>query len=319
MRALLVCSVLTCLALTSLAGEVFDLGGGREIRGDVVKETSDTVFVDLGYTIIGVPKKEIVARRAAVAEGGSGKAEVTRKYLYSTAANLKETSVRENVEKTGPSVVLISTPTGLGSGFIVSKEGHVITNSHVIQGEQDIAVTLFEKKERGFEKRKVKKVKIVAVNPYMDLALLKLEEDKEFPFVYLGDSYILKRGETVYAIGNPQGFERSVTQGIVSTRNRYWGGLTFIQTTAALNPGNSGGPLFNLKGEVIGVNAWIYRGTEGMNFSIPVSRLKSFLKDKDAFAFDKDNPNTGYRYLPPPKKGKPEPKAGKIPGPEDRG
>ena len=202
-------------------GEILKLGAGREVRGKVIKETSDTVFVDVGYTIVGIPKKEIVARRAAAAEGGSSKAEVTRKYLYSTATNLKETSVRENVEKTGPSVVLISTPTGLGSGFIVSKEGHVITNSHVIQGEQDIAVTLFEKKERGFEKRKVKKVKIVAVNPYMDLALLKLEEDKEFPLVYLGDSYILKRGEIVYAIGNPQGFERSVTEGIVSTRNRY--------------------------------------------------------------------------------------------------
>ena len=110
-------------------------------------------------------------------------------------------------------------------------------------------------------------------------------------------------GETVFAIGSPMGLERSVSEGIVSTKNRANGGMLYVQTTAAVNPGNSGGPLFNLKGEVVGVVSWHYLFNEGLNFAIPITTVEAFLQNKDAFQFDKDNPNSGHLYLAPPRKG----------------
>ncbi|MBI1852599.1 MAG: trypsin-like peptidase domain-containing protein, partial [Planctomycetes bacterium] len=121
--------------------------------------------------------------------------------------------------------------------------------------------------------------------------------------VALGDSDAIRVGEDVFAIGNPLGLDRTVSQGIVSLKNRAFDGLTYIQTTTPINPGNSGGPLFNLRGEVIGVTNMMLVGTEGLNFAIPIAQVKAFIRNRDAFAFDKDNPNTGYRYLAPPRKG----------------
>ena len=303
------------LLLAALAGaDVLRLGSGRAIRGKVVKETVDTLFVDVGYTILAVPKKEVLSREAdtaaAPATGGKekkGEAKVKKSGLYSSI-DRSTLSVKENVVRTQGAVVMVTTPSGLGSGFIISPDGYVITNDHVIQNETKITVVLFEKaKDGGFERRKVKKVKIVAINAYLDLALLKLEGEKDLPIVYLGNSPALKVGEALYTIGNPHGLERSVSEGIVSTKNRPFEGLTYIQTTTAINPGNSGGPLFNLKGQVVGVTNMGILASEALNFAIPVDTVKRFLRDREAFAYDKDNPNTGYRYLPPP--GKPGAKA----------
>jgi serine protease Do len=142
------------------------------------------------------------------------------------------------------------------------------------------------------------------VNPHIDLALLKIDADElaDFPLkrVHFGNVDELEKGETVFAVGAPLGLERSVSEGIVSIKNRAQNGIVYVQTTAAVNPGNSGGPLFNQKGEVIGVNTWGYMFSEGLNFSIPINFVKFFIDNRDAFAFDKDNPNTGYRYLQPP-------------------
>ena len=130
-------------------------------------------------------------------------------------------------------------------------DGHVVTNDHVIQGDTKISIVLFgQGKDGAIKKTNVDKVSIVATNAYVDLALLKMEGFDDLPIAYLGDSDAMKVGQSVYAIGNPLGLERSVSEGIVSTTNRPLGGQTFIQTTAAINPGNSGGPLFNLRGEV---------------------------------------------------------------------
>jgi serine protease Do len=94
-----------------------------------------------------------------------------------------------------------------------------------------------------------------------------------------------------------------VSEGIVSTTNRENKGMVYIQTTAQVNPGNSGGPLFNRKGEVVGVVAWKLLFSEGLNFAIPIDYVQHFLDNRDAFAYDRDNPNNGRKYLPPPKKG----------------
>ncbi len=128
------------------------------------------------------------------------------------------------------------------------------------------------------------------------------QKDLKLRPVYLGSLDDLNAGDGVFAVGNPLGLERSVSQGILSTLNRNFEGLIYLQTDAAINPGNSGGPLFNLQGEVIGVTNMGFRGTDNLGFAIPINYVKDFLRNRDAFAYDKDNPNTGYRYLDPPRR-----------------
>ena len=158
--------------------------------------------------------------------------------------------------------------TALGSGFIIDKKGIVVTNSHVIQGAEDIIVSVNGSTEY--------KAKVIGTDPYMDLAVLQIESDEKFETVGFGDSDKARVGDWVIAIGNPYGFGGTVTSGIISSRNRDIG-LTryddFIQTDASINVGNSGGPLFNLDGEVIGINTAIIApgqsGSIGIGFAIP--------------------------------------------------
>jgi len=287
--------------------ETITLVNGNVLSGEVLKEKSDSLVLDLGFTVLTVPLERIEKRvkgdatsTALPAGGDSG-------HLYAEAdpRTLKDRSVKDLVEMMGESVVLVTTPAGLGSGFIVDERGYVITNFHVIAGEQEIDVTLFVKKDKVLDRIKVDKVRIISINPFCDLALLKFDapEGSALKKVFLGSSDALRDGQGVFAIGNPLGLERSVSEGIVSTTRRNFSGQVFVQTTAAINPGNSGGPLFNMHGEVIGVtNMKASFFTEGLSFAIPVDTLKLFLRNRDVFAFDKDNPNSGYHYLPPPRK-----------------
>jgi serine protease Do len=302
MRKTLLILVLGLVALPASA-DVLHLGKGRRLEGEVLKETPETLFVDVGFTVLAVPRREILRREASRGEGASEEtAETVSGDLYRTA-DRKEMSVKDNVARVGSAVVLVSTPSGLGSGFIIHPDGYVVTNDHVIQGEQDITVTIFEKSKTGFERVTHEKVRIVAMNAYVDLALLQIEDVSGLPTVPLGSADRLATGQAVFAIGNPLGLERSVSEGIISTLNRPFEGLTYLQTTTQINPGNSGGPLFNRSGEVIGVTNMGILMAQGLNFAIPVDRVKWFLHNRDAFLFDKDNPNSGFRYLKPPAKG----------------
>ena len=158
--------------------------------------------------------------------------------------------------------------TALGSGFIIDEKGIIVTNNHVIQGAEDIIVSVNGSTEYN--------AKIIGTDPYMDLAVLQIESEEKFTPVNFGDSDKARVGDWVIAIGNPFGFGGSVTSGIISSRNRDIG-LTryddFIQTDASINQGNSGGPLFNLDGEVIGINTAIIApgqsGSIGIGFAIP--------------------------------------------------
>ena len=158
--------------------------------------------------------------------------------------------------------------TALGSGFIIDKKGIVVTNNHVIQGAEDIMISVNGSTEY--------KAKVLGTDPYMDLAVLEIESNEKFIPVSFGDSDKARVGDWVIAIGNPFGFGGTVTSGIISSRNRDIG-LTryddFIQTDASINVGNSGGPLFNLNGEVIGINTAIIApgqsGSIGIGFAIP--------------------------------------------------
>lgn len=286
------------------------LAGGAVVRGSILKETSEALYVDLGFTVLTVPRSQILDRRGDD-EGAAGSAGAEmRRGVYSKKA-LPEITVREAVEHFGEGVVLIKNPSSLGSGFIVREDGYVVTNAHVVQGETEVTVTVYRRVDGQIERKVFEKVKIVAVNPQVDLALLKIDEealgDTPLTKVFLGDIDSVQQGQAVFAVGAPEGLERSVSEGIVSTTNRERDGLVYIQTTAQVNPGNSGGPLFNKNGEVVGVVAWKLLFSEGLNFAIPINYVQHFLDNRDAFAFDRDNPNNGRRYLPPPRKGPPPP------------
>jgi len=156
-------------------------------------------------------------------------------------------------------------PRGVGSGFILSSDGLIMTNAHVLDGADEVLVTLTDKREF--------KAKIVGADKRSDVALVKIEATG-LPAVKVGDVSRLRVGEWVMAIGSPFGLENSVTAGIVSAKQRDTGDyLPFIQTDVAINPGNSGGPLINMRGEVVGINSQIYSrsgGSMGISFSIPM-------------------------------------------------
>jgi len=155
----------------------------------------------------------------------------------------------------------------VGSGFVISSDGYLITNAHVVDGADEVNVKLTDKREF--------KAKVVGVDKRTDIALLKIEA-KDLPKVTIGDPDKLKVGEWVVAIGKPFGLENTMTAGIVSAKGRdlpQENLVPFIQTDAAVNPGNSGGPLFNLKGEVVGINSMIFSrtgGYMGLSFAIPI-------------------------------------------------
>lgn len=167
---------------------------------------------------------------------------------------------------------------GLGSGFIISEDGYVVTNNHVVDRAQDIQVIL-----EGGEKYEAK---VIGKDPKTDLALLKIEPKGKLPAIVFGDSDKLRIGDWVIAIGNPFGLGHTVTAGIVSAKGRVLGFGNyddFIQTDAPINPGNSGGPLFNLQGEVVGVNTAIVAGGQGIGFAIPINMARNVveqIKDK---------------------------------------
>ena len=294
---------MTLLMLLVLQAEVLRFDGGAEVTGTVVKETADALFIDVGYTILEVPLKTVRERRAVDDRVVAGAETKTSIYFE---RDLPVKSVKQLVDEFGEGAVLIKVPAALGSGFIIDeKEGYVVTNYHVVERETRISVTVFRKKGNEFETAKYEKVKLVAITPFFDLALLKIEdfEPGSLKKVYLADEDAISTGDRVFAIGNPMGLTRSVTEGIVSNRHREFQGKVWIQTDAAINPGNSGGPLFNERGQVIGVNAVGYGG-EALGGAIPVNYVKDFLKNHEAFSYDKDNPNSGVRYFDPPRKAK---------------
>ncbi len=305
MKAVMTTLVLLCLTVSQTYGDVIVMKSGQRIEGEVLKVQKDTLFVDVGVDVVRIPVDQIQERISS--EPAKPEAAKSEKGIF-MSGDLPERTVKELVSKFGEGVVLIETPGGLGSGFIINDRGYCVTNYHVVEGQTRVGVTIFHKGENGdFERRAIRDVKILALNPYFDLALLEIPAQKDLPFqpVYIADDDTHREGDSVFAIGSPLGLERSVSEGIVSTRNRNMDGIVYIQTTAQINPGNSGGPLFNDRGQVVGVINMKLTFGEGLGFAIPIAYLKHFLRNRDAFAFDKTNPNTGYHYLDPPRRTNP--------------
>ncbi|MCW5554893.1 MAG: trypsin-like peptidase domain-containing protein [Verrucomicrobiae bacterium] len=279
--------------------------------------------MDVGYTVLVVPRdritkvlrseeeallanpnqgsNEAASPSATVSEGAAAGA--LRSGLYHAGTRrLPERTVRDLVNQLGEAVVQVRTPGSLGSGFFINEEGFLITNFHVIEGESQISIEVYHQRNGQLERQSYKQVRIVAMNKFNDLALLKIDDQDapRFKFVPFGSADGLAVGERVFAIGSPLGLERTVTEGILSTRTRQIAGSLYLQTTTQINPGNSGGPLFNLSGEVVGVTNMKITAGEGLGFAIPVESVRYFLDHRDAFAYSNENPSNPYRYLEPP-------------------
>lgn len=283
---------------------ILELSEGYSVKGEILQKKRDTYYVDLGYDIAQIPESSVlqvidVSSETEITEMATGS------LFIESGINTTQT-VTELVSEYGEGVVLIETATGLGSGFFIHEDGYLITNEHVISGDTDLKVTVFEEGESGgkeLQRVLYEDVEIISVSQEWDLALIKIQNsDKTFKAIPIGSGGELEQGQRVFAVGSPLGFERSVSEGIVSLKNRVLQGRLLIQTTAEINSGNSGGPLLNLYGEVVGVNNLkiVAFGAEGLGFSIPSEMVKLFIENRDAFAFDPRNPNNGFRYNKPP-------------------
>jgi serine protease Do len=284
------------------------LQGGGEVAGPVLKQTEQAVWVDLGHDVVRVPRERIRSIGDSEAPGTAAPPAVApaEDAVWNRREQSESRPVEAWVDRLGEGVVEIRSRAGLGSGFVINDEGLVVTNHHVIAGDRELTVTVFRDTAQGLKRVQYTNIRIVAMDPARDLALLSIQDELEAPLKWLpiGRSDVMRTGETVFAIGSPLGLDRTVSRGIVSLADRLINGRLFLQTTAEINPGNSGGPLFNLRGEVVGVNTLkvVRTGIEGVGFSIPSESLKLFLAKRSAFAFDPRNPNSGYHYLNPPRK-----------------
>jgi serine protease Do len=303
--------VLFFCGLRLASADVIQLKDQAAVTGKILAEKPDAVVVDVGYTVLVVPRNVI----AGISKSGSNTplpttavsnpvVNVNPLPQFYSSNNRPATThdVQDLVKQIGEAVVQVRTPGGLGSGFFINPDGYLITNFHVIEGETEISVEVYHQHNGQLDRETYKQVKIIAINKFHDLALLKIEDKNapKFKYVTLGSSDVLTVGDSVFAIGSPMGLERTVTSGILSTKTRQLEGELYLQTTAQINPGNSGGPLFNLAGEVVGVTNMKITFGEGLGFAIPVELVKSFLDHRDAFAYSADNPNNPYRYLEPP-------------------
>jgi serine protease Do len=303
------------------SSDVVELKDKAAITGKLLAEKRDAVVVDVGYTVLVIPRSAVIkiltgesatlqklveskaaspTRNAApetkpIAEASQGFYQIVNK-------TGPERNIRDLVNQLGEAVVQVRAPSGLGSGFFLNEEGFLITNFHVIEGETQISIEVYHQTGGQLERKTYKQVRIVAMNKFADLALLKIDDKDapKFKFVQIGSGDALAVGERVFAIGSPLGLERTVTEGILSTKTRQLGGDLYLQTTAQINPGNSGGPLFNLYGEVVGVTNMKITSGEGLGFAIPSEMVRFFLDHRDAFAYANDNPSNPYRYLEPP-------------------
>jgi serine protease Do len=305
-----------CVSAKAVQADVVQLKDNAEIIGKILTEKRDQVVVDIGYTVLVIPRGQI--EKISRSDLNAGKAPAPTKTVaaadpkavpdfrpgfYSINGRaMPEQSVRELVNQLGEAVVQVQTPSGLGSGFIINQDGFLVTNFHVIEGETQISVAVYHQRDGQLEPRVYKEVRIVAINKFEDMALLKIEDKDapKFKYVLLGNSDNLQVGEGLFAIGSPLGLERTVTEGILSTKTREFEGELYLQTTAQINPGNSGGPLFNMAGEVVGITNMKITFGEGLGFAIPIEGVKYFLDHRDAFAYSNDNPSNPYRYLHPP-------------------
>lgn len=228
-----------------------ELKSKASVTGRILAEKRDMIVVDIGYTVLIIPRNQVsrllddkqFAGKAIVSAVPASPSPVVADpmlqpgfYQNSSPAD-RENTVRELVSEYGAAVVQVRTPAGLGSGFIINPDGFLITNFHVIEGETQISVEVYYQTGGQLVRRAYKQVQIVALNKFADLALLRIvdRDAPKFPSVTLGEADSMAVGDHVFAIGSPLGLERTVTEGILSTKTRELEGELYLQTTAQIN------------------------------------------------------------------------------------
>ncbi|MDH3981687.1 MAG: trypsin-like peptidase domain-containing protein [Kiritimatiellaceae bacterium] len=293
-------SLILAAAATIATAEKVSIKGGAQIQAPVIKKTDDAIVLDIGYDVLRIPQGEILA--TYLDEDVEGTVPTDTNSLYSVHIPQRITTA-EASKLYAPSVVLVKTASGLGSGFFINEKGYLITNFHVIAGQKKISVTQFLQENKILRRVVHKDVEIVATAPFHDLVVLKLNNfDTPITPVIFAPEEDMAIGEAVFAIGNPLGLERTVTEGVLSQTHRNFGGILYLQVDAAVNPGNSGGPLFNARGQVIGIINMGVPTMEGLNFAIPARHSKYILDHIDAFAYDATNPESGFVYPDAPRR-----------------
>ena len=306
--------ILAAVAIAAAPIQAADLvtvtlvGGGR-VTAPLLRQSDDGVALDLGFDVLQIPAKRVLDLRREDAGDYDALREAAETGMFRTG-RLEAREVPELVKRFGEAVVMIRSPGGLGTGFLISPQGHIVTNYHVVENHTRLRANMFRKlaggmaASGGFEKLEFRKVKIIALQPLRDLALLQLdatEADDRLPEpVVINDRDDLRVGDIVFAIGNPLGMERTVTQGIVSSTTSTIDQMRLIQTDAAINPGNSGGPIFNARGEVVAVACAGAAACDGLAFGVPACDLIDFLVHRDTYLFDDSQPQNGATYLEPP-------------------
>ncbi len=277
------------------------LRGGAEIKAPILRQDDRAVVLDIGHSLIRIPLTEVVHIRPDTIADAAAPLPDSASRHYSASERTAVLTTTEAVNRNAPAVVLIRTPRGLGSGFFVNRNGLLVTNFHVIAGSRRIAVTRFLRGDKGFRPLVHHDVDIVATAPFYDLAVLRIKAPKTpiEPVVFPAADDT-KAGERIFVIGNPMGLEQTVTEGVVSQAHRNYQGVLWRQIDAPVNPGNSGGPLFNGSGQVIGVINAKVPFMDGLGFAIPAVHVKYLLDHLDAFAFNEANPESGFVYPDPP-------------------
>ncbi len=301
-------------------GILWRLRGGGELIGRLVKETPLAVYVDIGPTVVQIPGGAVVSRtpldelteptETGIAGGTSVFDPETGSLIFrgreDARALLSQQEILDRVKK---GVVLVSNPGGLGTGWILDQRGRVITNQHVTGNEVYQTVTIFVKSGDQWERRRIQNCRVEAATPLFDLAMIQLdmeqvrEHEIELHPLEIAAPGSLEVGDRVFAVGNPgMGFmilDHTVSEGIVSSLARNFDDVLYVQTTAAVNPGNSGGPLVNELGEVVGVVTLKAMFREGLAFALPVSYVQQFVRNSRAYALDDSMRSRGFRYHRP--------------------
>ena len=245
------------LSLVKAVGTTGNLKVGDIIAADRVSEDNESER-ELYYEIFG--KKRFSSTNSLV--------KLEKRKLKKTSGY--GSSAEDIVSSYGKSIVLVTTGNSFGSGFVVSSDGYMLTNSHVVQGQKKVTVKFIE------ENKVYSNVEVVKDNPIRDLALLKINSPDTFSPVILGDSDNIEVGERVIVLGNPQGLENTVSDGLISSVRNY-NGTTLLQISVPISPGSSGGALFNLQGEVIGVPTATLEEGQNLNFAVAINHAKEEL------------------------------------------
>ncbi|MCC5876222.1 MAG: trypsin-like peptidase domain-containing protein, partial [Candidatus Sumerlaeia bacterium] len=302
------------------AAYLWRLNGGGELIGSLVKETVANVFIDIGPTIVTIPTNSILERRSleeapeetrTTAGRGVGVFdEETGSLVFRSRDSGQEmVSQQEMLDRVKKGVVLVTNPAGLGTGWMLDHSGRIMTNHHVTGREPYQTVTVYVKRGNQWERERFEQSKVVAFSSLHDIAIIQLDMEEVrrrgidlYPLA-VADPTSLEAGDRVFAVGNPgmgaMVLDHTISEGVVSSLARNFNDLIYLQTTAAVNPGNSGGPLVNETGEVVGLVTLKAIFQEGVAFALPSSFIQMFLSNIDAYTVTDTSPNQGFRYHRP--------------------